>query len=169
MAHDVHIHVSFEAYAHDDDEVAAAAVRCMATLAGAHPQSEEGRAKLDECRPREVLDFLTYLAAGRRSFDGPKGSLYLWGYVGNYTDAAQFVDVLRPFWVEMLKPDGPAEGNHIVVIYEHEQSERAYALEIYFDDHSSPYLSRGQARVHPPAGDGLVVLEHWLPFAFMQM
>jgi len=81
---------------------------------------------------REAVWFLADLSKRTGSNPGPKGGLSLWGMVGNYTDAEAFVNVLRPFWADLLAVEGaePFDYERIVVFEEREQSERASAYEI---------------------------------------
>lgn len=105
---------------------------------------------------REPRWFLEELSKRTGGNPGPKGGLSLWGIVGNYTDAEEFIEVLRPFFTELLSGQidgGPCEFEHAIVFTEREQSERATAFEI----------SRDEDTGH------LQVKEHELPFAWMQM
>jgi len=136
MGHYVHIHVCF---ACDTNEgVAAIARRHLASV-------PEG------CR--EERWFLADLSERTGSNQGPKGGLSLWGLVGNYTNEDKFVEVLKPFWLEVLSGNvegGPCSHERILVFSEHEQSERTQAHEIY-------------------AAEGeLVIKKHGCPFQFAQ-
>lgn len=105
---------------------------------------------------REARWFLEDLSTRTGSNPGPKGGLSLWGAVGNYTNAEEFVNVLRPFWLALLADDyegGPCGFEHVIVFTEPEQTERATAFEIFRDE----------------ADDSLTVKKHELPFAWMQM
>ena len=87
---------------------------------------------------------------------GPKGGLSLWGTVGNYTNADEFVNVLKPFWIALLTAGyqgGPSRFEHVIVFTEPEQSERAIAFEIFL----------AELEV------SLIIKKHKLPFAWMQM
>ncbi|KKN81427.1 hypothetical protein LCGC14_0320400 [marine sediment metagenome] len=70
---------------------------------------------------------------------GHKGGLCTWGVVGNYTNTERFVDVLKPFWKDLLtgidRPDGgsPSDFEHVIVFYEKEQSERAHCYDIWVE------------------------------------
>ena len=88
---------------------------------------------------------------------GPNGGLSTWGIVGNYTDADDFVKTLRPFWKALLSDPkgGPCQFEHILVFVEHEQSERATAIEIFLADGESE--------------KSLTVKKHECPFTWMQM
>ena len=86
--------------------------------------------------------------------DGPKGGLSLWGIVGNYTSADNFVESLEKFWIELFKTEaGPFDFEHIIVFSEMEQSEMAQAHEISYDEKKNK----------------INVKVHNLPFAWMQM
>lgn len=87
---------------------------------------------------RDAAAFLTSLVEGIGTFHGFKGSLTMWGYVGNYVHAEDFVNVLRPFWHAVYQAKD-ADGEYgavllsferILVFYEHEQSLQAHAYEI---------------------------------------
>lgn len=138
MGHDVHIHVCFACSA--NDKVAALAARHLPAVS--------------ECR--EATWFLEELAKRRGINPGPKGGLSLWGMVGNYTEEQQFIDILRPFWYDLLSgvPGGPLDFERVLVFVEHEQNEQALAFEIYLEP-----------------GDDLVrlaVRRHECPFSWRQ-
>ena len=86
---------------------------------------------------REAKWFVEDCATGRGYVCGPKGALYTWGLVGNYTNAEKFVEVLMPFWDQLLgkAKDCGFDFEHINVFYEPEQSEQAQCYEIYREAH----------------------------------
>ena len=139
MGHYVHLTVCF---ACDTNEGVAA-------LAKEHMPPEDGS--------REARWFLQALAERTGNNPGPKGGLSTWGIVGNYTDKDEFVETLRPFWKALLSdPEGgPCSFEHILIFVEHEQTERATAIEIFLDDDENK--------------DSLIVKKHECPFAWMQM
>lgn len=139
MGYYVHIHVCF---ACDENEGVAA-------LAARH------REAVGECR--EAQWFLDDLSKRTGNNPGPKGGLSTWGIVGNYTDGETFVEMLRPFWKELLSEveGGPNSFEHVLVFVEPEQSERATAFEIFLADDADP--------------ETLTVKKHELPFTWMQM
>lgn len=101
----------------------------------------------------ESLWYLEYLSEGKGYTCGPKGGLSMWGIVGNYTSAEFFVENLRLFWIELFETEvGPFNFEHIIVFYEHEQSEQADAIEISWDKEKKQ----------------LKIKDHSLPFAWMQ-
>lgn len=119
MAHDVHLHVCFPA--DKNDGVAELARKHLALLT----------------YRKEAAWFLEDLAGRTGKNPGPKGGLSLWGMVGNYTNAESFVEVLKPFWTELLGvrcDGGPLGFEHIIVFYEHEQTLAANAYEIMLED-----------------------------------
>jgi hypothetical protein len=112
----------------------------------------------------EAICFLTDLAGRSGGNKGPKGGTSSWGTVGNGTDPQAFVDVLRPFWMDLLGggPDGeiaggPLDFEHVIVFGEREQSARAHAWEI--------------SRREDPSGGvlgELLIEEKTLPFCWNQ-
>ncbi len=139
----VHVQVSFAC--DDNDGVAA--------LAG-----KQRAADMEESCP-EAAAFVRYLAIRSGRNIGPKGGVSVWGMIGNYTNVGKFVEVLEPFWKELLSgiEGGPCPFEHVVVLYEMEQSEKACAYEIYQETH------RSQIK------DGLIIKHHELPFCWNQM
>ena len=147
MGYYVHLSVIFSC---DENEgVAELAKRHMALL------PEDG--------PSEAKWFLEDLSKRQGQNIGPKGGLSLWGLVGNYTQAEEFVEVLRPFWNDLLNEvdGGPLGFEHVLVFYEPEQSEAASAIEIFRErsDDSSRYEK----------GDLLIRHHRDLPFCWGQM
>jgi hypothetical protein len=119
----VHLHVCFAANGNEG----------IARLACHHLESLGADAD-------EASWFLDDLSKRVDENPGPKGGLSLWGIVGNHTDVARFVEVLRPFWADLLSgriDDGPCDHQRILVFYEEEQSEAANAIEIGWDDETS--------------------------------
>ena len=109
----------------------------------------------------EASWFLGALSQRAGDNPGPKGGLSCWGTVGNYTHVGKFVEVLRPFWTDLLHevPGGPLDFEHVMVFYEEEQTEHAYAYEIF------------QERLEGDRQFGDLIVRHHpdLPFAWMQM
>lgn len=138
----VHLNVCFAC--DNNDGVAELANHHMATFLG-------------DGEHREAEWFLNALSLRSGFNPGSKGGLSTWGIIGNYTNGTRFVDVLRPFWKDLLRDNdiGPCCHEHILVFVEHEQSERATAFEIFLEDDADP--------------DTLIVKEHECPFSWMQM
>ena len=124
MGHYVHIHVCFAC--DNNDPVAKLAAQYLPSIAS------------DDDGCREARWFLEELSRRTGSNPGPKGGLSLWGIIGNYTRTSDFVQVLRPFWTDLLRgvKGGPLPFEHIVVFTEPEQSEQAQAYEIVYDEES---------------------------------
>lgn len=104
---------------------------------------------------KEAKLFLESMAQRSGYNLGQKGGLSMWGMIGNYTDAEEFVDVLRPFWTALLTEDyegAPCSHAHVLVFTEGEDNGHANAFEIFLDD----------------VDDTLVVKEHKLPFKWNQ-
>ena len=57
----------------------------------------------------EAGDLLQYLADGKGIVSGPKGARFSWGAVMNYGRVEAMVELLRPFWRELLRSGGRAE------------------------------------------------------------
>lgn len=78
--------------------------------------------------------------------------------MGNCTSGERFCEVLRPFWGDLLNDieGGPLDFEHIIVFTEDEQSEAPVALQIGWDDETSP--------------DRKISIERFngLPFTWMQ-
>lgn len=140
MAWDVHLHVCF---ACDENDA-------VAGLAATHLSRDIAMAR--ECP--WAADFLIAVADRRGGNPGQKGGLLLWGIVGNYVIVDEFVERLRPFFLDLLRgvPSGPLDHEHILVFSEQEQSEQTIAHEIVYDRDT----------------DTLTVNVHECPFSFGQ-
>lgn len=88
--------------------------------------------------------------------------------VGNHTNVKSFVDLLKPFWKDLLSgvKGGPCDFEHIVVFYEEEQSEQAKCFEIYFEEHMICELINGTLQIKPK--QELIIKHHELPFCWNQ-
>lgn len=140
MAWDVHLHVCF---ACDENDAVAA-------LAAEHLARDTAMAR--EC-PWAAM-FLTAVSERRGENLGPKGGLLLWGIVGNYVNVEEFVERLRPFFLDVLRgvDGGPLDHEHVIVFSEQEQSEQTIAHEVVYDRDT----------------DTLTVRVHECPFSFGQ-
>jgi hypothetical protein len=165
MAHDVHLHVCFPCDANED---VAELARKYLELWGIRPTSDDSRWPMRPAPNAPWADsweagcFLVDLSLRTGPNLGRKGGLCLWGIVGDYTDTEKFMEVLRPFWMDLLNLDGellggPLSFEHILVFYEEEGSEQAHAYEVM------------------DAADGtgdrveqLVIKHHDLPFCWQQ-
>lgn len=148
MGHYVHLHVAFNCGS-SEEQLAKAAAQHLASL----PVNDAGYpANL------EAGWYLKFLSGGQGIYPGPKGTLSIWGVVGNYTLGDEFVEALRPFFREVLK-EVIAPHRHICVFYEPEQSERCTVFEIFLEE-----LPEGER-----FGDLVVKRHEDMPFAFMQM
>lgn len=133
MGYYVHLSVTFSSSAEDINE--------LRPIVEKHKQRYLDYQKLEEINDdlydpklscNESIPFLNSLLDEKNYNSGHKGELYTWGIVGNYTRAEDFVYGLAPFFEEILKTEtGPFDFDHIVVFYETEQSQQAYAYEIY--------------------------------------
>ena len=109
---------------------------------------------------RETRRLLEAIQDPKNYNTGPKGSLFTWGIVGNYTRAGDVIDDLELFFFELLsnRELDPYSAEHIIVFEEKEQSEKAIAYEIYL---KSPFYDIGN--------NELIVKRHELPFCWNQM
>ena len=139
MSHKVHINVCF---ACSNDSISKLAKKHM---------------PLKNIKAYEASLFLQAFWEGKGINSGPKGDLFTWGIVGNYTDEDEFVNTLRPFWKDLLSEvdGGPCSFEHILVFVEHEQTKCATAIEIFLTDKDDP--------------KSLTIKKHKCPFAWIQM
>ena len=152
-----YVHLSVIFSCDSNDGVAALAARHLARL-GRWTEEELGKPELPGLT--EARWFLQDLSTRTGENRGPKGGLSLWGMVGNHTKPDAFVELLRPFWLELYTvKDGPHGHEHILVFYEFEQSEHANAIEIWRPEAPDDLTPTGE----------LVVRKHeCLPFAWVQ-
>ena len=106
---------------------------------------------------RELKHMFDDMSNGKGFFVGSKGSLFNWGYVGNYTEIEPFVEMLKNFLEEIrgFYTEGFLDFDQALVFYEPEQSEQATAYEIKPKDGLSE--------------NKLIIEKHNCPFAWMQM
>lgn len=147
MAYDVHISVVFAC--DNNDGVAIHAKRHLENIKNILPTPEI-----------QAQHFLESLASRTGPNPGPKGGVSTWGTVGNYTNAHSFVQILVPFWTDLLAGEmegPPLEFEHIIVFYENQGSKRANCFEIYRenDDNDSKNTN-------------IIIKHHQLPFGWHQ-
>lgn len=110
-----------------------------------------------EDAPKEAIWILEAILDPKNYNCGPKGFLFTWGVVGNYTSGQEVVDYLKPFFEEQLRNNlGTLDFDHILIFEEREQSQQAIAYEIFLEDSNSD--EKGP----------LIVKRHELPFCWNQ-
>jgi hypothetical protein len=119
----VHFHVCF--HCHRYNKAAVLANKYLPTVP-------------DEYIYKEAKEFLIELSSRSGDAPGHKSGLYVWGFIGNYTLADEFVDILIPFWTELLtddeSEDGPSSEQRVLVFWQMEDWEHAHAFEIGWED-----------------------------------
>ena len=132
MSYEVTLVVTFQALPDEAESVAEVARRHL-------PAIEERYRAAEERGLWEAVYLLTSIAEGKGFTGGSKWGMFTWGTVGNYVPVDTFVDVLRPFWEELLSIHadedgwgGPLPGNTIVVLFESYSAGQAGAVEISF-------------------------------------
>jgi hypothetical protein len=93
----------------------------------------ERRDRQEEAYNVDAVRFLSYAAEGRGVAHGPKGSMFTWGVVGNYTMVSAFVEALRPFWVAIYRRGLIWNFSGIVVMSQTEQQAHSTVVEISMD------------------------------------
>jgi len=85
--------------------------------------------------PRECAWMLKDFVNGNGVARGPKGDLFNWGMVGNYTSASDFIEGLRPFWLSLFRSRGAElqDFEHILVFEEEEQSGAVTVYEVSYN------------------------------------
>lgn len=156
----VHFSVVFSAD-HNESMVAAAQKQIDVFK---NPDYKEGDYYQDkwDCE-YDTIRFLEAIQDPKNYNTGPKGTLFSWGIVGNFTRVRDVVDDLKDFFIEAFTNDNINlyPHRHILFFQEREGSEQAQAYEIY--------LKQGSMYKHSKEDPELVVKHHDLPFAWMQM
>ncbi|MEM9752110.1 MAG: hypothetical protein AAF916_01865 [Planctomycetota bacterium] len=148
----VHLHVCFAAQ-HNDS---------LKSIAEKHLPNIP-----DESQYYEASEFLKDLSARTGEYSGPRGGLCLWGMVSNHTKAQVFVEVLKPFWIDLLSDlnGGPLEFERVIVFYEEEQSKSANCYEIGWNEEALDIDKWNQ----PKRLNQLLIRHHrQLPFSWNQ-
>ena len=120
------ITVSFEV---SKMEVLKEIARKYTVLMKSYADSDESGSEYD----RDAHRFLEYAAEGQGIGMGPKGDMFTWGSVGNYTSVETFVDVLMPFWGELYSEHALMFGDGIVIMSQSEQRPSMKIVEISKD------------------------------------
>lgn len=121
----------------------ALAARFLAELGvAAEPVGGEGEAARRQFAHEEAARFLGQLAEGTCYSRGVRGGMFVWANVTSHVVVDDIVDVLRPFWRELLwgamvsprrqgEPyPGPYPDSSILILYHRDTSPHAGALEI---------------------------------------
>jgi len=97
----------------------------------------------------DAARFLDHAAEGKGVAGGPKGEMYTWGSVGNYTLVERFVGALRPFFADLYRKGVLWNFATIVVMSQQEQQGASTIIEVAADQ-TMPRVRENQ---------GLVTLE----------
>ena len=105
---------------------------------------------------QEAVWFLDDLSRRTGGNPGPKGGLSLWGIVGGSTDAKCFVQLLKPFFKDLLDgvDGGPLAFHHILIFTQTEELRAMTVYEVFLDRETK---------------DLKVKTHEQMPFAAMQM
>lgn len=115
----------------------------------------------DEGRDRDALRFLEHAAEGKGVALGPKGDMFTWGSVGNYTSVVTFVEALRPFWADLYRERIIWDFSGIVVMSQTEQRAHSTIIEVSCDQ-TSPRGPDAEGKVT------LVIRETETPFPLFE-
>ncbi len=129
MSSDVHISVCFSAEYTDIGTSIA-----WVALGGIREREKAA----DGTNYPEAKDMLKAFIGNEGFFCGTKGSLFNWGYVGNYTHADEFVDILKPFWYALLAASDiePCDFEHILIFEEKEDYGSVTVYEVMYSRHT---------------------------------
>jgi len=124
MSFDCNISVQFEVKnAKILRELAVEYVSRMKALADGLDDEREGF-------DRDALRMLEHAAEGKGVAVGPRGDMYTWGSVGNYSSVDCFVDALAPVWIDLYAKRAMFDHNSIVVMFQQEQRPVGRIIEI---------------------------------------
>lgn len=76
---------------------------------------------------------LHYAEEGGGVAGGPKGDMFSWATVGNYSSVSHFVEALHPFWASLYENGAVSPGDGIVVMFQQEQVPSVQIVEISLD------------------------------------
>lgn len=154
MGYYVHLHVVF--HCDLNDEVAALARKHL-EIGTVSETEEHGK--------REAYWYLEELSKRTGQNPGQKGGLSLWGIIGNYTNVEAFIEVLNPFWLDLLScalEGGPSDYDVVTIFYQPEQTSTANVFVIRLAE------SRRALKMFPELKQSLRVAHHEdLPFSWM--
>lgn len=135
----VHCNITVQFQVRDPEELSE-----IAGEQGARMARLEGSDDYD----RDAARFLDYMQeVGRGVAPGPRGDMFTWGSLGNYSCAEVFVESLVPFWRELYARRAVFDHDGVVVMFQQEQRPYVKIAEISMD------------RTAPHGGKALVVRE----------
>lgn len=82
---------------------------------------------------RDACRMLEYAAEAKGVALGPKGDMFTWGSVGNYSSADTFVDALRPFFQDLWRERVLFDFHTVVVMFQQEQHHTGHLFELSLD------------------------------------
>lgn len=82
---------------------------------------------------RDACRMLEYAAEGQGLGMGPKGEMFTWGSVGNYSSHETFVDALRPFVEDLWREAVVSPYATVVVMFQREQMHVSQIYELALD------------------------------------
>lgn len=91
----------------------------------------------------EARWFFEDVVSGKSYFSGPKGTLWAWGTVGNYSDPDEFIKVTKEFFDEMYKANYLFEHDRVIFFCEPEQNESVQIYQRSSDGNVNCFSSDG--------------------------
>lgn len=98
---------------------------------------------------RDAYRMLHYMSEGKGVAYGPKGDMFTWGSVGNYSNVDLFVDALKGFWARLYWDRVVMDSDGVVVMFQQEQR---------------PFTKTVEIRSKRPRNQGLIITEYESPF-----
>jgi hypothetical protein len=123
MSVDCNISVQFEVRGQLLREIAVEHCSRMKVLADGSYEEREGF-------DRDALRMLEHASEGKGVAIGPRGDMFTWGSVGNYSSIDYFVDALAPFWIDLYAKRVMFDHHSIIVMFQQEQRPTGKTIEI---------------------------------------
>jgi hypothetical protein len=102
----------------------------------------------DDGFDRDALYMLEHASGGNGVGRGPKGDMFTWGHVGNYSSVERFVEALNDFWVDLYEKRIVMNCDGIVVMFQQEQHPFVKIVEMQLDRSSPKSAPTLEAREH---------------------
>ena len=100
------------------------------------------------CKDKETFNeahwFFESVISGKSFFGGPKGDFWAWGVIGNYTNVEEFIELTKPFFMELYKCGELLEHDRVIFQCEPEQNESVSIYQLSSDGNVEEFSSGGK-------------------------
>lgn len=93
---------------------------------------------------RETRLFFESVISGKSYFGGPKGDFWCWGLIGNHTSMDTFIELTKPFFMDLFACGELLESARVIYMHEPEDAESVDIYQLYVSGEVEKLTSEGK-------------------------